>query len=143
RRLLHGDLARLPLAVVRAVEERGERADGREHRRAVVRDVAGQPAWRPVGKTRCLERAGGGKGGEGLEPPAAARAGEAEIGDGKVHQVRVTLMDLGGREAMAARSVGPQVLDQDVRALAEAEEAAPAAGVVQVERHTALVGVAV
>src|SRR5438094_644416 len=119
---------------------RTSRRDRSANASAATRRITSPLASRKIGG---VERAGGGEGGEGLEPPAAARAGEAEIGDGKVHQVRVTLVDLGGREAMAARSVGPQVLDQDARALAEAKEAAPAAGVVQVELHAALVGVAV
>ena len=57
--------------------------------------------------------------------------------------MRVAGPDLGRREPVATRGGRPEVLDEDVRAVAETEEAAPAVGVVQVERHTALVGVPV
>jgi hypothetical protein len=75
--------------------------------------------------------------------PERARAGQPEVRERHVYEVRMTLLDLGGREAVAALALGAEVLDQHVGALAELAEAAPAAGVVQVEHRAALVRVAV
>ena len=50
---------------------------------------------------------------------------------------------LVGREPVASRRGGSEVLDQHVGAVAELEETVPAVGVVQVERDAALVRVAI
>src|SRR5262249_59592504 len=77
-----------------------------------------------------------------LETPARPRAVEAEVGERDVHEARVALADLGWRQAVAALALGAEVLDQDVRRVAQREKAMPALGIVEVDRGATLVGVA-
>ena len=90
-----------------------------------------------------MERARSGEGRQRLELPAGARARESEVRERHVHEMRMTLLDLGGCQAVAALALGAEVLDQDVGPLAERAEAVPAAGLVQVEHCAPLVRVAV
>src|SRR6185369_6446000 len=109
----------------------------------IVRRVAGEPAGRKVAEARGVECAGRREGGQRFEPPGGARTVEPEVRHRDVHEVRMVLADLAGRESVPALLGGAEVIDQDVGALAEFAEAVPAVRVVEVDDGTALAGVPV
>src|SRR6185437_7673280 len=75
--------------------------------------------------------------------PVAVRTGLAEAGDARIDQPRVDLAQRLVVDAEAALDVGPEVLDQHVGPGDELLEDLDTLGVLEIERHRALVAVQV
>ena len=109
-RLLRADLDALPVTSVAPLEDCGGRAERAVHRRTVVSEVARKARRRQMTKTRCVESARRGEGGEGLEMPMGSFTGESQVGERHVDQTGVR----GGDRVAVERRSRTVILDIDV-----------------------------
>ena len=127
-----------PLARARAAQEREHHGLEGGHSREHVRDGGAHAEGRAVGRARDAHEAALALDHRVVSWPATPGAVRPVAGDGGVDEAWDPLRHLRVREAQPVEGAGPEVLDEHVRRLQQAPEEVAAAGILQVQRHSAL-----